>query len=421
MRMLTDVAQFSRVWICQEIGTAIPSVLQWGNARITWDTLYQVSKVLDQNHRRLRVHMGMTVQRVTYLHRRFIDEGGLANPRRSFACELSRGAHNLNATDPRDHVFAKLGHYSARSRRTGLPIIEADYTKSVSDIYLAVATQLLKERISLEVLNTVYMTCPLSDDLPSWVPRWNVRAPSWVLGDNKSVFAATKCDPIVEFVDLRTVNVSGFEIDNVDYCSQMLPTTNGECKWYGNKTASERNGIKDLWFHLSGQSDIDTSAFYINGERVITAFCQTISAGCFYLAMKKGHAKDYHSTPSTKWLSHGASYLLDVLSDTTAAVGDLKEMSTGGDGVVWADGANSVTDCRRIFRTVKGYYGLGPPLIENGDIVCVLFGGKTPFCLRRIDRHYELVGECYVFGLMNCEAIDMMEKGELKQKTFCIK
>ena len=365
--------------------------------------------------------MGMAVQRVTYLHRRFIDEGGLANPRRSFACELSRGAHNLHATDPRDYVFAKLGHYSARSRHTGLPIIEADYTKSVSDIYLTVATRLLEEKVSLEVLNTVYMTRPIADDLPSWVPRWNVRAPSWVLGDNKSVFAAMKCDPIVEFIDARTVNVDGLEIDNVNYCSQMLPTTNGECKWYGNKTASERDRIKDLWFDLSGKSDIDTSAPYINGERVITAFCQAISAGCFYLAMKKRHGMNYHSTPNTQWLSHGASYLLDVLGDTTAAFDDLKKMSTGGDSVVWADGANSVTDCRRVFRTANGYYGLGPPLIENGDLVCVLFGGKTPFCLRPIDGHHELVGECYVFGLMNYEALDMMKKGELKQKTFCIK
>src|SRR5438034_1150125 len=170
--LLTIGVQFCRVWVCQEIGTAVPSLLQWGTAKITWETLYQFSRVLDRNHRRLRVYLGMKVQKVTYLHNRFVDKGNPADHRRSFACELSRGSHNLNATDPRDHVFAKLGHYSAKSRRTGLPIIEADYTKSLTETYLTVATRLLEERISLEVLNGVYLACRPNDCLPSWALRW---------------------------------------------------------------------------------------------------------------------------------------------------------------------------------------------------------------------------------------------------------
>jgi hypothetical protein len=363
----------------------------------------------------------MKVQRVTYLHRRFVDERGPADHRRSFACELSRGSHNLMATDPRDHVFAKLGHYSARSRRSGLPLIKADYTKSTSETYLAVASELLKEGISLEVLNGVYLISPSDDDLPSWVPRWNKRAPGWVLGDNKSVFAATSCEPVIKFDTPRALNVEGLEIDTVGYCSKIRPTVNGECKWYGTRTGPERDDIRNLWIRLSGLPDISTTARYINGESVLTAFCQAISAGCFYLAVKKGFGKNYHDTPDSQWVSHGTSYLLDLLGDTTAAAEALREMSIAGNGTVWADGANSVTDSRRVFRTVKGYYGLGPPLIGSGDIICVLFGGKTPYCLRRIDNHYVLIGECYVFGLMNGEAIDMMKNGEIQQEFFCIR
>jgi len=43
-----------------------------------------------------------------------------------------------------------------------------------------------------------------------------------------------------------------------------------------------------------------------------------------------------------------------------------------------------------------------------------------PFCLREIDDGYQLAGECYVFGLMNDEVIDMMSRGKLKQKSFII-
>jgi hypothetical protein len=61
----------------------------------------------------------------------------------------------LQATDPRDYVFARLGHFSARSALTGLPIMEADYQKSTLEIFHQVALRLLGEASSLEVLNYV--------------------------------------------------------------------------------------------------------------------------------------------------------------------------------------------------------------------------------------------------------------------------
>jgi hypothetical protein len=54
----------------------------------------------------------------------------------------------------------------------------------------------------------------------------------------------------------------------------------------------------------------------------------------------------------------------------------------------------------------------------TGDIVCVLFGGKTPCCLRQADDRYILVGECYVHGLVNGEAIQFMDKGALNEKVL---
>ena len=69
-------------------------------------------------------------------------------------------------------------------------------------------------------------------------------------------------------------------------------------------------------------------------------------------------------------------------------------------------------------RTEKGYYVLGPKVTQPGDIVCVLFGGKLPFCLRPLGDRYLLVGECYVHGLMNGEAMEMMERGNLAEGVF---
>jgi hypothetical protein len=56
--------------------------------------------------------------------------------------------------------------------------------------------------------------------------------------------------------------------------------------------------------------------------------------------------------------------------------------------------------------------------MEVGDVGCVLFGGKMPFCLRPQGHYYLLVGECYVHGLMAGEAIDMLVPGDVSEREF---
>ena len=71
----------------------------------------------------------------------------------------------------------------------------------------------------------------------------------------------------------------------------------------------------------------------------------------------------------------------------------------------------SATTDRRLFRTSKGFIGLGPRTIKKGDEVWVLYGGNVPFLLRPDkvrtvdevgDRQcHSLVGDCYLHGIMH--------------------
>jgi len=59
---------------------------------------------------------------------------------------------------------------------------------------------------------------------------------------------------------------------------------------------------------------------------------------------------------------------------------------------------------RELFRTDSGLLGLGPYALRETDEICILGGAKVPFALRRITgkpRHYQLIGECYVHGIMS--------------------
>ncbi|KAL8747764.1 MAG: hypothetical protein Q9190_000422 [Brigantiaea leucoxantha] len=62
---------------------------------------------------------------------------------------------------------------------------------------------------------------------------------------------------------------------------------------------------------------------------------------------------------------------------------------------------------RQFCTTKKGYMGWAPPGAKSGDRICILFGGQTPFVVRPVKQGYELLGEAYVHGLMNGEALDM--------------
>lgn len=61
-----------------------------------------------------------------------------------------------------------------------------------------------------------------------------------------------------------------------------------------------------------------------------------------------------------------------------------------------------------LFLTDNPFVAMGPKSVGEGDVVCVLGGGRTPFVLRLIEGTvdgYNLVGVCYVYGIMNGEWI----------------
>jgi hypothetical protein len=76
--------------------------------------------------------------------------------------------------------------------------------------------------------------------------------------------------------------------------------------------------------------------------------------------------------------------------------------------------------CRRFFITRNGYIGLAPNAAREGDFVCVLLGCSVPVVLRREMDHYIFVGDCYMHGIMNGEAIAMVLSGDLNFEYFVI-
>ena len=73
---------------------------------------------------------------------------------------------------------------------------------------------------------------------------------------------------------------------------------------------------------------------------------------------------------------------------------------------------------RKFFVTDGGYMGSGWRLIEIGDLVCVFPGCSVPVILRKVGGHYVLRGECFVLGLMDGKAMDVLDEGRVSLQEF---
>jgi len=90
-----------------------------------------------------------------------------------------------------------------------------------------------------------------------------------------------------------------------------------------------------------------------------------------------------------------------------------------GDCRLFQSSFNHFGQGRKFYTTENGSMGIGPPAMRGGDVVCVLFGGTLPYILRPIaGGEYLFVGDCYIDGFMNGEAINKWETGELAAEWF---
>jgi hypothetical protein len=61
---------------------------------------------------------------------------------------------------------------------------------------------------------------------------------------------------------------------------------------------------------------------------------------------------------------------------------------------------------RALFISSTGYMGLGPRAVKEHDMICVVPGCNISLLIRKVDSSQVLVGECFVWGLMDGEGLE---------------
>jgi hypothetical protein len=397
MTQLLSSSLWERCWILQEFCAAHDLVLVWGPANLAfkhfsavWALLYNALRVPQEfgSHidwgnlqEQLEKTKPMVLQHIVTKHRPLLGQLTVT--------------HLLQATDPRDKLFALLGiSTDAQDLK-----IRADYSKSLRDVCIQLSSALLA-RDGLSSLSLVSLPWYMSPT-PSWVPDWSRWRPSTSVQthveprDGQKWFAAAGARPAkFSISDEAILSVAGRIVGTVQDVGSTGKIYHFSRSQHRCKAAKvfwddiQRFQPAQAW--LSPTSAADDVAFRLP-----------------ILFSDQPPPNNHHPSPERiEYLKVSYQALRRFIRESgnqeilpkppKQCLLYLNEMAPG------------------LFPfKVSDRVGMGPKATQRDDLVCVFHGAPAPFIIRRKDNgRFTYIGEAFVDGMMHGEAMRLGRKAE---------
>lgn len=319
--------------------------------------------------------------------------------------------------DSRDKIYSLLAICDIHDRMEIRTSYASDFT--AAELYPGIAARHLADdpgglRLTA-VLSSVDHDSP---DLPSWVPDWRRARKTISLGYSTSAQSIYnpngrflpkrgKVDCIISSENKNELQARGILVDTLIRVSDVITDPD---LTYLNPTIDNKTLLKCFDFVSKLQT-------HLAPNTVFTAFRHVIVAG------KDGSGK-LKCPPS---FSENISLLLDATTGRSPSLPgqtysarqqrpkgkgrlELENLASRTAGMTFLEIRSAMKAAlknRRLGITEKGCLGLFPEHSKVGDGVHVLDGCHVPFLFRDANRpgRFRLVGECYVYGIMDGEAV----------------
>jgi hypothetical protein len=396
---------WSRIWTIQEAIIPCHASFVWGHLSVSRQDVSTTARSLriNQPHSHFpelfemkRIQYYELIRRVVYPVYGFIYSTTIDGP-----LDLLMRWRHRDATDPRDKVYALMGllpEYSLPSARG------YDYEAPPSLLFANVTFDLIQLEDGLRPLIG-------SSEMPhrtSHVPTWAIDFAStnrvgkrqlkwWGHSHRYRQFSACGQRRLKVSLssDSMTLSLNGLCLDEVEVTSNIWEVPGDvEVDLHAlHETLIHWDELLQQWRTSHGSPEE-----YVTGGTWESAFSRTPIGDLIM--------KEY---PIQRALPKHENYLAKLLTalkcDNT--ISSLYESLCG------------MVPNQVFFITKKGYIGAGPPDTRPGDQVWILCGGQVPFVLRQtengstdLDRACErrLVGDAYVHGIMDGEAVDENEE-----------
>jgi hypothetical protein len=316
----------------------------------------------------------------------------------SFLDILRRLAFSTDATDTRDQVYAFLAFQVPHGEQ-----IVPDYSPDTSAAYTVISASIARSTKSLSIFGLVWGS-KYPGLLPSWAIDWRLNKSAQEAPfdrDGKDTFDACKgyrYRPIKDSSQpFGVLLVRGKIIGQVAVVSsvahesrELVPQV-----WKLNQVVeslvlgSRSQGI--LLPLLSNDSELMKRVLVVLMAQDMRSFISDI---------RRENALD-------KMLQAYHNYERVIKKDSTLE--DVSELEKLAQNLA-----------RRTFLCVKkrgfcsrdGLIGLGPQVISDNDFICILHGSKIPCILRKQDRGWKVIGQCFYERWMFGELVDWKEEGD---------
>ncbi|OLN86060.1 Heterokaryon incompatibility protein 6, OR allele 6 [Colletotrichum chlorophyti] len=350
--------------------------------------------------------------------------------------EVALEFRNRVAKNPRDKVYGLLG----MSR--GVNKASVNYSLGPQVVFEITTREVLSYHGNLNVLSQCDNESPnparsavegkATAGLPSWVPDWgkdSIQLGSGLnlVGYRFSFLNAYCASGRLKYVASRddtlgTLGVPGVLVDRIDRVGERVR----------EKVIHHDAKMILEWRNMAG-IDREGNRPYVAGKTMVDSFWRTLLLDIDPLAVLPADARNLagrmRAGPEIDSMHQGYWYQeLLHLGGISSQRPTLKPSKVD----VFDDHITKTTTGRRFFISKLGYIGLAPAAARVGDKVCVLAGGKMPFIVRDLERsgqtprtstfktetNCRLIGDAYVHGLMDGEAIAMVDKGNRGLEIF---
>ncbi|KAI1137587.1 HET-domain-containing protein [Hypoxylon sp. FL0543] len=450
---------FSRIWIVQEMVFNTSHLICCGPLRFSWPDLDTfVSLVFGAQWHGLNFRgveqETIKIARVFTFHREIrmsATDSLSTEPRFSlltneeklydYAQSYLLSSAFLEATDPRDRVFALSAFVNSYATKLGVkPIwLRADYTLQATEVVLRTAQILLWKTRSLDMLSYVSdLSCREQSDLPSWMPHFHV--PGAVAsveslldmhqGRKYHAGSSSSAEPTFSETYLRVdspgheLESQGYLLDTVDevvHFDSGLLSILEICLGLPQRGVNGQAPVEVLWRTLiAGRTDTAFPA----PEETAADFADFVKAGLIGISMEALSSGEREPLvrlltvlseiearcphPSIPTVDAFNNTLGSALSDLGGCIEMLTELRANCPYRTMISLTHWGQKGKAVFRSRKGFLGLAPHSTQVGDEVWLLKGANLFYILR--DGNAEsagkvLLGEGYVHGFMEGEAL----------------
>jgi len=342
------------------------------------------------------------------------------------------------STDPRDSVFSLIGVMP----RSFQAIIRApDYSISARSMYMDIATLLINHHQSFDILFSAGMLNQ-AVVLPSWCPDWSTLPPQTSIGclmkegislqkTQKSTKYGTRSALIIGKENPGSATRHGFYQAGGRLNPKVGWGNKGNILISSGKVMGIISEIQDgLQPDITPNMDIgefqyqkvSTRLFSLRACMTMASTCAPYPSGHDHISvcgqtLMAGLTRDLKRVPADEARSAMASCLIvtEVFKDRWLEFNKTKDYSIlkpaasehEEGSLVFAGQYEAFTRGRVFFTTTNNYMGLAPVGSMPGDAICVVQGCSIPLVMRPKGDHWILIGESYVHGIMDGEAMDM--------------